>query len=337
MRKRTTKTPPDKENLQSAVEMFRFITEAVTHTRPWPLRDAADFLERSEKTIRRYVAASHRFLLTDEGQPILSIAPGPERRSCVYVRRTSLMVRPYPMDYVTLLLGMRLAHAFEGTGIEEVFADNLEALEERLAEGEQLKRILAHFDRKFFIHETGGYKNHDPEILEDVLHALLYQKRLKLRYNGWEKDGVFEPLTLMLHKEQLYLVVRHRPGRVYTLALTRIQRAKVMKKEDFRYPKDWDPTAYTPSPFGLLPGKEQKVSLLFPGKLRSYFRDKRFSPNQEVTKAADGRLRVTMRTPVNAEFMAWIISFGEVAEVESPASLRTEIGRRLRKAAARYA
>ena len=69
----------------TALRILIFRREALARTRPWPLREAAEYLEVHPKTVKRYV---HLLALIDHdeaGRPFLAL----EKRnglSCIIVR-----------------------------------------------------------------------------------------------------------------------------------------------------------------------------------------------------------------------------------------------------------
>ena len=78
------------------------------------------------------------------------------------------------------------------------------------------------------------------------------------------------------------------------------------------------------------------VEVKLTGRWSSYAHFHRWHRTQRISPRADGVV-VHLRARVCPELKAWILGFGEDAEVLAPGELRDEIAQRLKEAARRYA
>ena len=120
------------------------------------------------------------------------------------------------------------------------------------------------------------------------------------------------------------------------LAVERI--GTVEKTADkFEYPKGYSPQKYTEGIFGIIDGPETRVELLLRNAdTAAYLVPRRLHPTQRFTKRRDGTTLMTMTVRGTTELVAWILSLGPYVQVLKPRTLRDEIQRSLRTAAALY-
>jgi proteasome accessory factor C len=231
-------------------------------------------------------------------------------------------------------LAASFARLFEGsdymTGMREV----RDALISRAPRRHRFRSI----ERKlFFLLQGGEQAITQPESpLEEVVQAVLEEKRLRMHYehfDGTRERVTVSPLSLMVYRQQLYMVALKSDRKPHPFRVARLLSAAVDKP--FTYPADYDPSVVYRDAFGVFipSAAPEVVRLRLSAHWKTFIRTHRWHPTQEVE--ADG---VTVRISVSPcrEVEQWILSFGEDAEVLEPAVLRAKIAARLKSATARY-
>ena len=147
-----------------------------------------------------------------------------------------------------------------------------------------------------------------------------------------------EPLSIVVHDHQLYVVGRGEGGRLHPYRFSRIADVDVLHDE-FTYPtrSQYDPAQVFHDSFGIflnLPA--QDVELKLDRRWRTFAQTHRWHVSQ-VVEVRDDAVRVTLHVRVCAELEAWILGFGEEAEVIRPAELRERIAARASRLARKYA
>lgn len=179
------------------------------------------------------------------------------------------------------------------------------------------------------------------DVLNEVLTALLRERRLELRYpvgDGAVEDLVVDPLTLTYFRGRLYLVAAsERHGGVRPFALHRAEAARWLKSEPVTVPEGYHPEAYFSSSFGMFAGGEPvEVRVRFaPGAAR-YARERRWHHSQGVVDHADGGCEMRWVVPLTPDIESWLLSFGETCQVLAPPALRARLAARTAAAAAAY-
>ncbi len=133
-----------------------------------------------------------------------------------------------------------------------------------------------------------------------------------------------------MHDHQLYVVGRDGEGGLHPYRFSRISSVDVLD-DTFEYPgrTEYDPEQVFRDSFGIfLDLAVQDVELKLHKQWATYAQSHRWHDSQKVEVAAD-HVVVRMRVRVCPELEAWILGFGEEAEVLAPAALRTRIAKRV--------
>lgn len=240
---------------------------------------------------------------------------------------------------VAACLGASLAPLFDQTKFERGLREAFEYVKEAAPN----PALLADFDRKFYFVRKGGEiaLPRNAAIFERLVDAVVRSRRVVLRYlhfDGRRERVRVEPLSIAVHNHQLYVVGRSN-GRVHPYRFARIEEVGAAGAE-FVYPPtaEYDPEREFRDSFGVfLSGEEpDRIVVLLDGYWKTYALHHRWHPSQHIEKVDRG-VHVELHVRPCHETVAWILSFGERAEVLEPARLRNEIGRRARALAKRYA
>jgi len=199
--------------------------------------------------------------------------------------------------------------------------------------------------RQVFV--TGRVKTMNETVLYsiDAIHdAIARDRRLTFRYFDYnaEKKKVFRhggkayevsPVALLRSDESYYLVAldgesgekRHyRVDRMASTALSGAPRAAGCKQLDM--------ASYTRRHFGMFSGEERQVKLRCPNALAHVILD-RFGLDTMLIPDGGDHFLLTVPVAVSQQFYGWLFGLGPEVELVSPADLRAEYARLLRKAA----
>ena len=171
-----------------------------------------------------------------------------------------------------------------------------------------------------------------------LLEATLQHRRVTMRYHSLssnrEKAYVLEPYRLVFGQGSLY-VLGFVPeyNEVRTFAVDRIAQISVME-ERFE-PLDLPEDAFAHS-LGVTQGTPERIEVRFAAKIARYVRERVWHPSQQVADAADGAIVLTLNVVNDWALKSWILGFGGLVTVLSPASLAEEIVSELDMARGNY-
>ena len=171
-----------------------------------------------------------------------------------------------------------------------------------------------------------------------LVEATMQHRRVTMRYHSFssnrEKTYVLEPYRLLFGQGGLYVIgMVPEYGELRTFAVDRIE--QISLTEDRFEPLELPDDAFAHS-LGVNQGTPERIEIDFAPKIARYVRERVWHPSQEVTENANGGLRVTLNVVNDWALKSWILGFGRLATVISPASLAAEIGDELAAAASNY-
>lgn len=233
-----------------------------------------------------------------------------------------------------------------GSALRETnFRDPLRRIVNGLVSASPKYHSSAHLDRKFWFAAHGGDKalpNHQHELVE-VIEALLCDQRIEFSYqhfNGSCERAAGQPLTLVVHQHQLYVLIRKdESSRVHAFRFARMSNVQVA--DGFCYPTqaEYDPAIIFSRVFGIhVAGDEpiEKVQVRLTRTWLPYAQSHNWHETQAITRNSDGTVDVILHVRISHELRAWILGFGADAEVIAPAKLRDEVKAQLAEAYAQY-
>ena len=225
------------------------------------------------------------------------------------------------------------------------FAEDMDALFGRLEKtlSPRVHEQMALLSKKFFfVPDAPKSYAKKLDLLYDVMDALIKQRVCKMGYRSLRKEKAslrqVEPLTLLTHKQGLYLLARERgEERVLTFAVDRIASFDA-GSESFDYPADYSPQRQTEGAFGLVSGKDRhKVVLEFSAGVAQLVVERRFHPSQKARRTASGGVVLEMTLGnLSGELLSFVLSYGPDVRVVSPPALQAQVGRAHKAAAAQY-
>jgi predicted DNA-binding transcriptional regulator YafY len=113
--------------------------------------------------------------------------------------------------------------------------------------------------------------------------------------------------------------------KMLTFKAERITNIELLE-ERYSIPADFDANEHFGSAWGIaVYGKPQIIKIRFNRVVSRIAQETRWHPSQVVKMQPDGSAMVAFKLPVTEEFIAFVMWWGEKAEVLQPQSLRQEI------------
>jgi proteasome accessory factor B len=215
------------------------------------------------------------------------------------------------------------------------------------------RAVFKDIDRKFWFLRRGGEQallDRAP-LLDEVIEAVLHHRVISIEYVRFGGDVQalrIEPLSVVVHDHQLYVIGRTRGARIqgaeerrpvlHPYRFSRLRSVDVLETT-FKYPSrlEYDPEHVFRDSFGVfLDRPVENVVLRLKTRWSTYAATHRWHESQVVHARRDG-VEVRLRVGLCPELEAWILGFGEQAEVLAPKELRERVRLRLAAASDPYA
>lgn len=289
----------------------------------------------TERTIRRDIEALQEagFPLYDDrvhGKKVWRLVEGYRQK----------LVQGFSLSELAALYFTRNMLSFLGGS---PFARDLESAFEKIKDALPAKSLplLARI-QDLFSARPDPWKDYSrkQEVIAGLIDATLHQKQARIGYYSASsrraKTYDVDPYRLVYYRGGLYLYARaHDYDEVRTFAVERIQKVEVLD-QGFEMPKDFDPSAYARSAFGIFGGKAETVELVFAARVAGYIRERNWHESQAITEEPDGGLRLVLEVAPSFDFKSWVKGFLPHVRVVRPASLRDEIAREIEAALAQF-
>jgi len=177
------------------------------------------------------------------------------------------------------------------------------------------------------------------ETIAKLLEATLHQRRARMRYHSASsartKDYTIEPYRLVYADGGLYLFAFvPEYGEMRTFAVERIRGLSLLE-ETFEATEDLAPDAFRHS-LGVHSGPPERIELDFAPQAAAYVRDRVWHASQTTSDQENGSIRMTLEVCDDPSLRSWILSFGSLVRVVSPARLAETIADDLSAARRRY-
>jgi len=182
----------------------------------------------------------------------------------------------------------------------------------------------------------------DPEIFQQLTEAARNSRTVEMDYYKLSSDEMVsrtvEPYMLRSFGGEWYLAgYSHETGYVSLFHTSRIRDLEKTGDTFDREAADFDPEEYFGPNLGPGHGDEPcEVKVRFTGWAARYVNERRWHPDQEVTEEHDGSVVVAFPAGWLGEVAAWVLSFGEMAEVLEPPEFRERVRNRLERALSVY-
>lgn len=244
-------------------------------------------------------------------------------------------------ELMALHLGRSMLAFARGTELGEAMSSAFDKVTARLGTG-----TFEDLARKYYALPDAPPVEAGSERFDDVLNeaqsALDKSQRLELTYP--QSDGVavrklvVDPLTMAYFRGRLYLLALGEgyPG-PHPFALHRVVEARWLRGEAARVPDGYSPEEHFSSSFGLFTGGEvTTVRVHFAPRAARYARERRWHASQRVVDLQGGGCEMSWELPLTPDLESWLLSFGDAATVQAPATLRRTMRDRLRRALDAY-
>ncbi len=245
---------------------------------------------------------------------------------------------PSPEMAMAAGFGSSLATLFEGSAMAQGLRDAVDYVIRATPNPARFDAI----ERKFFFVRRGGemaLKEHERgRSLKRVVDAVLKSKRLRLAYRHFDgrldRSELVEPLSIAIYDHQLYVIGRRTDGEIKPLRFSRMERVEITSVT-FRYPRlsEYDPASMFRDSFGIWyrPSEPvQDVCVRLHKRWATYAHSHQWCESQSVSETEQGVV-VVLKTRVCPELEAWILGFGDEAEVLAPPQLKRAVEKRIRR------
>ena len=261
-----------------AINLARIALRLVADPRGWMVDSLKDELGIKTRTYRKYrkVLQDHLETYMDkQGRVrIVEIEDGESKYlRLVEVDEPEEYKRLFTSRLVSLYLAQHMFAFLEGTELKQSIGDIYAEVLHRIKDKSY---VLGHFFRNldrifYFIPDAPKDYSQKDETIKSLTTALLFCRQIKFEYNpavGKAGSHICQPLSLILYKSALFLVVRYPDSKkLYNFAVDRISSIEV-QREKFDYPDDYHPRDYGEGCFGIFrkEGKPIRVELIFANK-----------------------------------------------------------------------
>lgn len=258
-----------------------------------------------------------------------------------------------PTEALSLLLAEQMFEPVAGTHL----AEGLDSVLDKIRKSMPAK-ALEHFenvDAMLYVPRFGR-TDHRPHAgkIQLLIEAAQNETSVRLVYaalwQGRTLDTLFDPYSLVLYDGNLYVLGwAHARNDFRILKVLRIQQIEDTGKQ-FEARKGFDPRLYFEDSFGIVhaDGDAVEIVVKFTGKAPRLVEERAWHESQQLQRVSadpalfeaggddNGTVLATFRLNDTREFKAWIMGFGEFAEVLKPDWLRAEIRADLVAAARKY-
>lgn len=234
---------------------------------------------------------------------------------------------------IAACFGASLSSVFEGT----VYEKNLHEALDFVVRQSKRQMSFREVNRKFIFVRRGGEGSLPDRAgeLDDLLDAILHCQWVTIDYrhfNGVGETLRIAPLSMAIYDHQLYVIASSAKRRLYAYRFCRIERVDV-EGVTFDYPPrdEYDPMDIFSERFGIFLSNDhavEDIEVRLGAMWKTYAMTHRWHSSQRTVEDEDG-VNVKLRVRACPELEAWILSFGDQAQVLAPSSLRERVRQRI--------
>jgi len=170
------------------------------------------------------------------------------------------------------------------------------------------------------------------KVLEILSQSWMQRRRARIWYKALgrtkDKDRIIEPYFIQpaaLERGNYAIAYCHSTKQVRTFKVERITSIQ-LREDTYSIPKDFDANKYFGTAWGIaVYGKPENIKLRFDKEVGRIAQETRWHPSQVTEMQPDGSALVTFKLSITAEFINFIMWWGEKVEVLQPASLRKDV------------
>jgi len=171
-------------------------------------------------------------------------------------------------------------------------------------------------------------------IMDTLSNAWINGRKVRIWYQALgrteAKDRIIEPYFIQpatLEHANYVIAYCNYSKKMLTFKAERITNIELLE-DRYSIPEDFDANRHFGSAFGIaVYGRPEVIKLRFNSVVGRIAQETRWHPSQVVKMQPDGSAIVTFNLPVTEEFIAFVMRWGEKAEVLQPKSLRKEMAR----------
>jgi proteasome accessory factor B len=116
----------------------------------------------------------------------------------------------------------------------------------------------------------------------------------------------------------------HNRKALRTFAVDRVLGVTV-EPDRFEMPEEYRPSERLSDAFGIVSEEPMAVRVRFSPRVAHAVKGRLWHPSQKMEESPDGTLELSFTAGGKMEILAWILSYGEHAEVLAPEGLRTAV------------
>lgn len=291
----------------------------------------------SQRTAKRYADVLVKSVYGQDGLPLVEVVKD-RGRTTIRLRAQEAGLDSSEFQAASIFFAATALRSLRGTVVGDGADEVWDRLKRQLPK--RTREALHSIERKFF-YVPFAAKNYErlDDSLGVLMLAVLRQEQLKLRYRRPDKQAhghVFEPWTLVMYRDALYLLGKSsRHAKPVWLAIHRIESVE-RTGQRFKPPSDFDPARHTEGMFGIWSGPQTEVVLRLQGRAAEQISERVIHPGQSFTELRGGGVVARFTVRGWQELAWWILSFGGDVEVIEPKDLRDYVSAEVRKAAAVY-
>ncbi|MDO4572748.1 MAG: WYL domain-containing transcriptional regulator, partial [Clostridia bacterium] len=251
-----------------------------------------------------------------------------------------LAARDFELAELKLLVDAVQASRF----ITEKKSARLIAKLEGLTSRHQAKKL----SRQVYVRDRVKTDNERVYYSIDAIHeAIAENRRIRFQYCQYtlskalrpRRGGAFyevSPYLLAWADDNYYLIADHpvHEGLVH-FRVDKMLAVSPSPKPRARPPEAIDPAAYARSMFAMYAGERRHVELRFDRGLAGAVID-RFGRGVSIVRQDESSFSIRAEVAVSPAFFGWLLQFGGLASIESPAEVRSEMARLLDEARVCY-
>jgi predicted DNA-binding transcriptional regulator YafY len=183
-----------------------------------------------------------------------------------------------------------------------------------------------------------GHAARQGPFVAQLLDATLHHRRVSMRYHSFsshrEKTYLVDPHRLVFAQSTLYLVAFvPEYEQLRTFSVDRILALSLT--EDRFEPQELSEDAFAHS-LGVHEGAPQRVEIAFEPDIARYVKERIWHPSQDIQEQADGRVTLALTVSNDWALRSWILGFGPLARVVSPAELAAQILEEVERTRSQY-
>lgn len=197
--------------------------------------------------------------------------------------------------------------------------------------GDALESI-AHFQPKGIVDYSGSQ-----QILDVLLTAIRERHICKIVYRApeWSRNKTLKvaPYRFVIFREAFYAKCLPEyavnPPDLKHYRMLAVHRMVSITPTETPFDPISDNDQSAADAFGLAREEPFKVVVDFVPKAAMYVQERIWSRDQKITESPDGSITLTFTATSRPEVLAWVLSFGGEATLQSPKDIRKEIRKRL--------